>query len=98
MPARTRPGRNRALLRSRFCSSSCETPEQGGFPQGLIGNFYTAQPTILLRTTKGARIDWGPPAKRPSARRPALMPAFNVTRDEIDRMIEGAGIAIQAVR
>jgi len=26
------------------------------------------------------------------------MPAFNVTRDEIDRMIEGAGIAIQAVR
>jgi len=26
------------------------------------------------------------------------MPAFNVTRDEIDRMIEGARIAIQAVR
>jgi acetylornithine/N-succinyldiaminopimelate aminotransferase len=33
---------------------------------------------------------------RPDALR--LMPALNVTRDEIDRMIEGARIAIQAVR
>ena len=33
---------------------------------------------------------------RPDALR--FMPALNVTRDEIDRMIEGAQIAIQAVR
>jgi len=35
-------------------------------------------------------------APRPDALR--FMPALNVTREEIDRMIEGARIAIQAVR